>query len=174
MFKTSLPSRSGRLWKILPVVAGVTIATIATVAYLSRETGESDQPLLGIVRSDHADFERYLQSVQLEDRGTKMLKNLTGKRIVGFAGAITNHNDRPLDVVEIRLILFNAHEAVFETIRTPIKPGAYTPPILSGKTRGFTLYLEDFPQSWWASRAEMEISGIRLAGSASEESTNQP
>ncbi len=150
------------------MVAGLAISAVVIAVFLSRGTGEADEPLLGIVRSDHADFERYLTSVQLEDRGIKMLKNLTGKRIVGFAGAITNHNDRPLDVVEIRLILFNAHEAVFETIRTPIKPGPYTPPILSGKTRGFALYLEDFPKSWWASRAEMEISGMRWAGSESD------
>ena len=168
MFKTALPSQSDRLRKTLSVVAGVAITAVAIVVFLSRGTGESDQPLLGIVRSDHADFERDLKSVELEDRGIKMLKNLTGKRTVGFAGAITNHNDRQLDVVEVRLILFNAHEAVFETIRTPIKPGPYTPPILSGKTRGFAVYLEDFPESWWASRAEMEISGLRWAGSESE------
>ena len=168
MFKTALPSQSGRLRRVLSVVVGVTVTAVAIALFLSRGTGESDQPLLGVVRSGHADFERYLKSVQLENRGIKMLKNLTGKRTVGFAGAITNHNDRQLDVVEIRLTLFNAHEAVFETIRTPIKPGPYTPPILSGKTRGFAVYLEDFPKSWWASRAEMEISGMRWAGSESE------
>ncbi len=168
MFKTTLPAQSGRFWKILSVVAGVAIAAVAIAVFLGRGTGESAPPLPGIVRSDDADFERYLKSVQLEDRGIKMLKNLTGKRTVGFAGAITNQSDRQLDVVEIRLILFNAHEAVFETIRTPIKPGPYTPPILSGKTRGFAVYLEDFPKSWWASRAEMEISGMRWVGSESE------
>ena len=169
MFKSSLPSQSGRLWKVLPLTAAVAILVLALAVYVNhRRIGESDRPLEGVLHAGIEGFDRHARSVVLDDRGIKMLKNFTGKRMVMFAGAVANHNDRPLDVVEIRLILFNAHEAVFESIRTPIMPGPYTPPILSSETRGFTVYLEDFPESWWASRAEMEISGIRFQGRESE------
>lgn len=164
MFKTALPSQSGRLWIVLPVTAAIAILALTVVVYVNRGTEESDRLFEGVIHAGVEGFDRHSGSVVLEDRGIKMLKNFTGKRMVMFAGAVTNHNDRPLDVLEIRLILFNAQEPVFESIRTPIKPGPYTPPILSGESRGFTLYLEDFPKSWWASRAEMEISGIRFEG----------
>ena len=168
MFKTSLPSQSGRLWIVLAGAAAVAILALTVVVYVNRGSEESDRLLEGVLHAGVEGFDRHSGSVVLEDRGIKMVKNLTGKRMVMFAGAVTNHSDRPLDVVQIRLILFNAHEPVFESILTPIEPGPYTPPILSGETRGFTVYLEDFPESWWASRAEMEISGIRFEGRESE------
>ncbi len=149
---------------MLPLAVVVAVLGLAILVYATRGPGEAHRPLEGVLRAGAGGFERHSESVVLEDRGIKMVKNFTGKRMVMFAGAVANHNDRPVDVVEIKLILFNAHEAVFEYTRTPISPGPYTPPILSGETRGFTVYLEDFPKSWWASRAEMEISGIRFEG----------
>jgi len=168
VLETVIENRSSLFWKVLVAAVVVSIAGLVALLYFTQETPESSPPLAAVIRSDDPDFERYSSQLAFEDRGIRMLKNFTGSRMVLFAGAVTNHSDHTLDVVEVRLILFNAHEPVFESFRTPIRPGPYTPALLSGATRGFTLYLEDFPKNWWASRAEMEISGIRFAGADSE------
>lgn len=151
-------------WKVLVTAVALLIIGLVALLYFTQETPELRSPLEAVICSDDPDFELYSRQLEFEDRGIQMLKNFTGSRMVLFTGAVTNHSDRTLDVVEVRLILFNAHEPVFESFRTPIRPGPYTPSLLSGETRGFTLYLEDFPKNWWASRAEMEISGFRFAG----------
>lgn len=155
-------------WKVFVPTVVAAIAGWAGLVYFSDGALESNPTLEGVIRAGDPDFQRYREQLEFEDRGVKMLKSFTGSRLVLFTGAVTNHGDRALDVIEVRLLLFNAHEQVFESVRTPIKPGYYTPAVLSGQSRGFTLYLEDFPDTWWASRAEMEISGLRLAGAGSQ------
>jgi hypothetical protein len=163
MFENQSQSGSGRLlWKIIPFSVVLFAALAAAVVYLG-EGDEAPEQLNGILRSGHSDYEWYSQYVSLESGKIQMGKNFAGHRMVIFSGTIENTGERSLDVIEIRLTLFNYEDSVFETVRTPIKPGGYTPVLGPFASRSFTLYLENLPGSWQASHAEMELNGFRFS-----------
>ena len=91
--------------------------------------------------------------------------NFAGNRIVKFAGTINNGGEKALDIVEVKLAFFNYDELVWETTRTPIRPGPYTPPIPPLSERAFSFYFEKIPERWKASHSEMSLQGFRFAGS---------
>ena len=162
MFEATRLTTSGLHLKILLLTGGLFGASLGIIIYLNQNAQEKPEPLRGVSRAQENDFLRYSPLIPIES-DIKMGKSFSGKRTVIFAGAVTNNSERPLDVIEVELTLFNANEPVFGTIRTPIRPGRYTPPIGPGETRGFTLYLEKFPRTWLASRAEITLNGLRLA-----------
>ena len=162
MFEAPRPKNLGLRLKIVLITGCLLGASLGIVVYLNQNAQEKPAPLKGVARAQDNDFLRYSPLIPIESN-IKMGKSFRGKRTVIFAGAVTNNSERLLDVIEVKLTLFNANEPVFGTIRTPIQPGRYTPPIGLGETRGFTLYLEKFPRTWLASRAEITLNGLRLA-----------
>lgn len=164
----SSESPTSVVWKVLPGLALFLLLVLIGI-FLWRPTDEpSESSLEGVIRADSKAFARQALSVDMEDRGIKMLKNFAGHRMVMFAGEVANRGDRPLDVLEVKLVLYNESDPVFEAVRTPIRPGPYTPAVPPGEKRGFTIYLEDFPSEWMASRAEMHLNGFRFAGVTAE------
>ena len=130
--------------------------------YASQTAPKEQGPLTSVLRAGDPDYAWYAKYVQLESRGIKMGKSFADKRMVMFAGVVDNGGEKSLDVVEVKLTLFNYDQAVFEKVTTPIRPGRHTPPIRPLKRRAFTVYLEDLPGEWMASRAEMRINGFRF------------
>ncbi|MFQ5738552.1 MAG: hypothetical protein ACE5JX_06030 [Acidobacteriota bacterium] len=161
MFETR-PKRDSTLWKVLPLGALLFGALVLFFVYLGRSQQTSHEPLTGILREPSPDYRWYSKYVTLEKGGIKMGKNFAGKRMVMFAGVVDNGGEKSLDVVEVKLTLFNHDEPVWSAVRVPIRPGPYTRPIPPLQKRGFTLYLEDIPGTWRATNAEMEISGFRF------------
>ncbi len=161
MFKNRSES-SSLLWKILPLAVILVGVMIAATFYLLDDPPEALEMPTNIARVGDPNYQWYSKYVTLESRGIKMAKNIAGRRMVIFSGVVENGGDRILDTVEVKLTLFNAHEPVLEVAKLPIRPGAYTPPIAPLRRRAFTMYLEDLPGNWWASRAEMEIVGFRF------------
>ncbi|MBI4445813.1 MAG: hypothetical protein HY645_07870 [Acidobacteria bacterium] len=153
-----------RLWKILPIVTLLVLAVLLGIAYLMEPAPEVPDELTGILRAGDSDYDWYSKYVELRNPLVKMGKNFAGKRMVMFSGIIENNGEKTLDVVEVKLIFFNADVPVWEIIRIPIRPGARhrTPPIEPLEQRGFTLYVEQLPENWQASNAEMAISGFRF------------
>ena len=163
MFESPQSSPSGLGPKTLLLAGGIFGLGLGIVVYLNQSSRQTPRPLTGVARAGDRDFQRYSPLVSVESN-IKMGKSFSGQRTVIFAGAITNRSERPLDVIEVKLTLFNAAEPVFDTLRTPIRPGPYTPAIGPGETRGLTLYLDTFPREWMTSRAEMTLNGLRLEG----------
>lgn len=163
MFEPAVSTRSGLSPKTLVLAASIFVLGLGAILYLNHRAAQAPPPLTGVARAGEADFQRYAPQVAVES-DIKMAKSFSGRRTVIFAGAITNHSERILDVIEVKLTLFNASDPVHDTIRTPIRPGSSTPAIGAGETRGFTLYLEKFPPEWMASRAEVTLHGLRLEG----------
>lgn len=161
MFEQPQPKARRPVIRILVPVAVVFSALLAAVVLRTR-TGTSDDTLPGIVRGQDSEFSWYAPSVEIESGDIKMGKNFAGHRVVIFSGVINNRGEKTLDVVEVKLTLFNYDDPVFEATRIPIRPGGYTPPIRPLSNRPFTLYLEDIPGHWLASHAEMELHGFRF------------
>jgi hypothetical protein len=100
--------------------------------------------------------------MDLESPQVQMSKSLSGNRLVIFSAIIENNGERAVDVVEVELSFFNYDTRISSVIRTPLRPGTYTPPIRTFEKRGFTLYVEDLPPNWLAQSAEIAILGFRF------------
>lgn len=164
MFQPPTKERSPQFWRTL-IVSLALFAGIAVLLIVLLTPGAEEKPeLAGVLRSGHPNYEWYREYVDLQNPKIQMGKNMAGNRVVMFSAVIDNGGEKTLDVVEIELSFFNYEERVWETVRTPIRPerSNYTPPIEPLEERGFTLYIENIPQGWLASHAEMELHGFRF------------
>ncbi len=163
MFETGTQQKkSSLLWKILPAAVAIFAVIVVVIVYLGQDHKAPEGPVTGVFHRGDPDFEWYSKYVGLESRGIKMAKNFAGNRMVIFSGVVKNGGEKTLDTVEVKVTLFNKSEPVFDAVRYAVRPGPYTPPIPSLQDRAFTLYVDDFPSKWEASRAEMEIEGFRF------------
>ncbi|MDA2936958.1 hypothetical protein MYX75_01675 [Acidobacteria bacterium AH-259-A15] len=156
--------RSPIFWKIL-VVSVFLFVGLAVLLVFTLEPGAKNKvELTGVLRGGDPDYQWYGKYVKLKNPQIKMTRNFAGNRMVIFSGIIENNGEKTLDAVEVELNFFNYDQLVLKTTRTPIRPGpgTYTPPIEPLEQRGFTLYMENFPEDWLASRAEMAIHGFRF------------
>lgn len=161
-------SRSSFFWPIVGLSTLVFIGVVAALIILMRPQETTDIPLEGVLREGNGQYGWYEKYIQLKKPEIQMGQNFAGKRMVIFSGIIENGGERALDVVEVELKFFNYDKLVWRTRRIPIKPGRYTPPIEPLQQRGFTLYMENIPEDWLASHAEMAVSGFRFAPGPSE------
>ncbi len=164
MFESAARERKPRFpWWVLPLAVVVLGGIVAAFSYFGAINRPPAGPLTGVLHAPDPDYHWYSKYVRLESRGIKLGKNFAGKRMVIFSGVVHNEGERILDVVQVKLTLFNHDEAVYEVVKEALRPGPYTPPLPSLQDRAFTIYLEDIPGQWRASNAEMEITGFRFA-----------
>ena len=160
MFEDQPRAQRSNLVKFLIPTAVVFAVGVAGLLFINRSEAR-DIPLTGILQKADPEYDRYFPHVLLSSSQIKMGRNFAGQRIVIFSGSIENKGDRTLDVVELKLTLFNYDEPVFEAVRTPFRPGGY-PAVKPLSAQSFTLYLENIPDGWLASHAEMELKGFRF------------
>jgi hypothetical protein len=160
MFQDQPKTQSSNLLKFIIPAAVIFAIGVAGLLYMNRSEVR-DIPLTGILRAEDPDYAGYSPYVLLTSSKINLGKNFAGQRFVIFSGSIENKGDRTLDVVELKLTLFNYEEPVFEAVRVPFRPGGY-PAIKPLSSRSFTLYLEGLPGDWLASHAEMELNGFRF------------
>lgn len=165
MFEQRQERKSSPLWRVLPVALIIFAGLVAGAIFLTRFEKVDRDELTGLLYEGDPDFEWYRKYVELKEPKIEMGLNFAGKRIVKFAGLIENGGERTLDVVEVKLSFFNYDELVWETSKTPIRPGPYTPAIAPLTERSFSLYFEKIPEGWKASHAEMSLHGFRFAES---------
>ncbi len=106
----------------------------------------------------------YYKYVGLSNPKIQMGKNFAGNQMIMISGMIENKGEKTLDVVEVKLVLFDHAQPVWQTARIPIRPGpgTYTSPIRPLEKRGFTLYVQKIPKGWSANNAEISIHGFRF------------
>jgi hypothetical protein len=160
------PQKTDRklLWKVIPVAAGVFLAVVLLIVFFSIGGSRDTAPLTGVLHAGHPTYDWYQKYVVMDVKNQKIQlgKNYLGDRIVMCSGLIENGGEKALDVVEVKLVLFNYDKPVWETTRTPIRPDGRIEPIPPLGKRSFSLYLEALPESWYAGQAEMTISGFRF------------
>jgi len=165
MFEQPQQKQKSLIWKILPLALIIFALLVVGAIYLTQFDKVDLEELSGVLYEGNPDFDWYKKYVVLRDPKIEMGLNFAGKRIVKFAGLIENGGEKTLDVVEIKLSFFNYDELVWETSKTPIRPGPYTPVIPPLTNRSFSLYFEKIPEGWKASHAEMALLGFRFAQS---------
>ena len=165
MFQSTTSARTKEHWKILLPAGLAATLLVSVVIFMHEPKPRQREELTGVLRDGHSDYGWYREHVSLTRLRLQMAKNLAGNRMAIFSATIENQGERTLDVVEMKMTFFNYDEPVWETTRTPIRPGVYTAPIQPMKMRSFTLYIQDLPRDWMASRAEMDIHGFRFTAS---------
>jgi hypothetical protein len=153
------------LWRVIPLAALVFAAIIAVLVFFAFDKPSVSATLSGVLREGDPNFEWYKKYVSIEQESQKIQlgTNYAGDKIVMFSGVINNGGEKNLDVVEVRVVLFNYEQPVWETVRVPIRPEPRIPPIPPLGRRSFSLYVETLPEAWNAGQAEMWVHGFRFA-----------
>jgi hypothetical protein len=155
-------SRVSPFWKFTPAAIAVIVALTGVVVYLAYLDKPESGELSGVLREGDDQFDWYHPYVELFDEKLQMGLSFAGKRIVMFSGVIANRGERRIDVVELKVVFYNYEEPAAELIRTPIRPGPYTPPVQALAERAFSFYIEDIPPNWLSAHAEMSLHGLRF------------
>ena len=170
MFEVPKRSRSTNFWKSL--VIGFLVVTVVAIGLIALSMSGDNETveLVGVVRAGDSMFDWYRGYLKLENPKIQMGKSFTGSRMVMFSAIIRNGGEKIVDVVEVQLSLFNSDQLVWKTVRTPIRPekSNYTPEIEPLEGRGFTLYMEEIPEKWHATNAEIDLYGFRFKSSESK------
>jgi len=163
MFEQPQQKKSSLVWKIMPLALILFAILVAGAIYLTQFDQVELEELSGVLYKGDPNFDWYEKYVELTNPKIEMGLNFAGKRIVKFAGLIENEGEKTLDIVEVKLSFFNYDELVWETTKTPVRPGPYTPAIPPLSNRSFSLYFEKIPEGWKASHAEMSLQGFRFS-----------
>jgi hypothetical protein len=155
-------------WKFIPIALVVFGLIVAGAIYVSHQSKPVLEELHGVLHEGDPDFEWYSQYLELKNPKIQMGLNYARNRIVMFTGVFANNGERTIDVIELKVEFYNYEQLLAETIRTPLRPGPYTPAIPPLTERGFSFYIEDTPEGWGASHAEMSIFGFRFRTSGSD------
>jgi len=162
VFESEDKPRSPHFWKIIVFAAILFVAATGLLLFFLQQGVQEETPLTGILHAGDPDYDWYGKYMDLKNPQVKMAKSLSGNRLVMFSAIIENNGERTVDVVEVELSFFNDDKLISSVIRTPLRPGTYTPPIQTFEKRGFTLYVEDLPPNWLAQNAEIAFHGIRF------------
>ena len=164
MFEPTEKSRSKNFWKVLICSFVLFAGVVAVLVFFLTPGAQGKTELTAVLRPGNSNYEWYNRYVSLKNPQIQMGKNIAGQRIVMFSAVIQNQGEKMLDVVEIEIKFYNYEELVWKTIRTPIRPerGNYTPAIEPLEERGFAVYIENIPEGWLASHAEMDMHGFRF------------
>lgn len=165
MFESPEPKTLTRLGKFLAIAVGAFLLIVFSVVYLAKKDRTEEADLIGVLREGSPDYEWYRPFVELHDPKISMGRNMAGNRILMLSGVVENRGEKTLDVIEIQVEFFNLDVLVGESVRTPIRPGPYSPPIAPLTSRSFDFYLQEFPEDWMAGSAEMSLQGFRFAES---------
>jgi len=149
--------------KFLPWGVLIALAVAGAFIYFTGGSSESEQELTGVIRVGDPDFERYQSFLELKDVKIQMGLNFAKKRVLMLGGILVNKGDRPIDVLEVKVIFFNYETPIQESLHLPIKPGPYVSPVEALSERAFSFYIEEFPKGWLNSHAEMHLNGFRFA-----------
>ena len=162
--ETAKPDRR-LLWRILPLALVVFAVLIGIFIFFGFNKESAPPKLVGVLREGDPNYDWYEKYVTLDPKSQKIQlgTNYAGDKIVMFSGVVNNGGEKALDVIEVKLVLFNYQKPVWETVKTPIRPGGRITPIPPLGQRAFSLYVEALPAAWDAGQAEMSISGFRFA-----------
>ena len=162
MFESEDKPRSPHFWQIIVIAAVLFVAAAGLLLFFLQQGVQEEALLTGILHARDPDYDWYGKHMELENPQVKMGKNFAGNRFAIFSAIIENNGERTVDVVEVELSFFNYDKLISSVIRTPLRPGTYTPPIQTFEKRGFTVYVEEIPPNWLAQNAEIAIHGFRF------------
>jgi len=92
----------------------------------------------------------------------KATGNYMKQTIVEIQGNITNSGDRPIEIVEINCLFYDAYQQLVLRQRMPIvgfKMGGLKP----GETKSFRLPFDELPESWNQAMPQLRIAAVKFS-----------
>jgi hypothetical protein len=106
-----------------------------------------------------AEAKAYVRYLQLSEVDMKAHESYLRQQVVEIIGKITNFGDRPLKLVEINCVFYNAYGQVVLRERVPIvgqRMGGLKP----GETKNFRLPFDNLPEGWNQGLPQLVIAQI--------------
>jgi hypothetical protein len=103
----------------------------------------------------------YVRNLKLSDVEMKSTENYFRQAVVEIQGKIQNAGDRPLDVLEIYCVFYDAYGQLVLRERLPIvssRMGGLKP----GETKTFRLPFDELPGSWNQAMPQLVIAGLKF------------
>ena len=135
------------------VVAVLGVAIYGYVHYTSRPA-----PPLQLTPEANA----YVRNLQLSDVSMKATGNYMKQTVVEIEGKITNSGDRPIQIVEINCLFYDAYQQLVLRQRMSIvsgKMGGLKP----GETKSFRMPFDELPESWNQAMPQLRIAGVKFS-----------
>ena len=104
----------------------------------------------------------YVRNLQLSDVSMKATGNYMKQTVVEIEGKITNSGDRPIQIVEIYCLFYDAYQQLVLRQRMSIvggKMGGLKP----GETKSFRLPFDELPESWNQTMPQLRIAGVKFS-----------
>jgi hypothetical protein len=104
----------------------------------------------------------YVRNLRLSDVGMKASDTYFNQTIVEIEGKIGNAGDRPLELVEIYCVFYDAYGQLVLRKRVPIvsqRMGGLKP----GETKSFRLPFDELPPSWNQAMPQLVIASVKFS-----------
>lgn len=108
-----------------------------------------------------ADAKAYTKHLALSGVEMKAAEAFSGHQVVEILGKITNNGDKPLTLVEVHCVFYDAYGQIVLRERLPIvrqRDGALKP----GEGRAFRLPFDTLPESWNHALPQLVIANIQF------------
>ncbi|HSR52159.1 MAG TPA: hypothetical protein VLV83_15110 [Acidobacteriota bacterium] len=164
MFKKEQRQSSLNPMLVIPAAALLVVILGLAVYFLTPGPPPPPGEVEGMIRQGDAEFERFSQSIRLENSSISMTANFSGGETALFKAALLNLTTHTVDAVEVELQFFNYEDRVGEVTRMVLHPhdDEAMPP---QHERGVSIALDEehFPEGWHRQHAEMHLHGFRFA-----------
>ena len=151
----SHPHERGASSAVFTLIALAIIAA-ATYGYM-QYTARHQKQLLEL----SPEAKQYVRNLKLSDVEIKAHESYLKQMVVAIEGKITNAGERPVSVVEIICVFYDAYNQVVLRQRVPIvsaRMGGVKP----GETKTFRLPFDELPESWNHQLPSLVIAGIQF------------
>jgi hypothetical protein len=138
-------------------VAGV-VVVLGAVIYAYVQNASRPAPPLQLTPEANA----YVRNLQLSDVSMKATGNYMKQTVVEIQGKITNSGDRPIEIVEIYCLFYDAYQQLVLRQRMPIV-GAKMGGLKPGETKSFRLPFDELPESWNQAMPQLRIAAVKFS-----------
>ena len=142
----------------VPVYVAGVVAVLGAATYAYVQRASRPEPPLQLTPEANA----YVRNLQLSDVSMKATGNYMKQTIVEIQGNITNSGDRPIEIVEINCLFYDAYQQLVLRQRMPIvgfKMGGLKP----GETKSFRLPFDELPESWNQAMPQLRIAAVKFS-----------
>ena len=142
----------------VPVYVAGVVAVLGAATYAYVQHASRPEPPLQLTPEANA----YVRNLQLSDVSMKATGNYMKQTIVEIQGNITNSGDRPIEIVEINCLFYDAYQQLVLRQRMPIV-GFQMGGLKPGETKSFRLPFDELPESWNQAMPQLRIAAVKFS-----------
>ncbi len=129
----------------IPLVVGGIIVVLGLSAWAFYDYWERKHPPAPPALT--AEAKQYVHNLQLSDVEMKAAESYMKQRVVEITGNVANNGPRPLNVIEINCVFYDAYGQLVLRERVAVV-GRRTGQLAPGDKKSFRLAFDNIPESW--------------------------